>query len=72
MKRIEWKAPLLLWILFEGIAITLWLVLHNPFHLLNFSYIGTGLALGVLLYLNKRPATSHNGSSGGTCWFIWG
>ena len=59
MKRIEWKAPLLLWVLFEGIAVTLWLVLHNPFYLLNFSYIGTGLALGVLLYLNRRPAARN-------------
>ena len=40
MKRIEWKAPLLLWVLFEGIAVT-------------------GLALGVLLYLNRRPAARN-------------
>ena len=37
MKHIEWKAPLLLWVVFEGIAATLWLVLHNPFYLMNFS-----------------------------------
>ena len=59
MKHIEWKAPLLLWVVFEGIAATLWLVLHNPFYLMNFSYIGTGLALGVLLYLNRRPAARN-------------
>ena len=27
MKHIEWKAPLLLWVVFEGIAATLWLSL---------------------------------------------
>ncbi len=49
----KYKLPLGIWILFETIAITLWLILHNIFYLYNFSYIGTCLALGIFLYLKK-------------------
>lgn len=52
-KLSKYKLPLGIWILFETIAITLWLILHNIFYLYNFSYIGTCLALGIFLYLKK-------------------
>ena len=45
--------PLGLWILFELVAVSLWLVLDNIFYLVNFSYIGTCLALGIFLYSKK-------------------
>lgn len=45
--------PLGMWLLFETIAITLWLTLNNIFYLFNFSYIGTCLALGIFFYIKK-------------------
>ena len=45
--------PLLMWLLFEAIAVTLWLKLDNLFYLFNFSYIGSSLALGIFLYIKK-------------------
>lgn len=42
-----------IWLLFEAVAVTLWLVLDNIFYLFNFSYIGTCLALGVFFYGKK-------------------
>jgi len=41
----------LLWVVFEAIAITLWLFLDNLFYLLNFTYIGTAIAVGLVLYI---------------------
>ncbi len=40
-----------IWALFEAIAVTLWLTKDNIFYLLNFSYIGSSIALGSLLYV---------------------
>jgi ferredoxin-type protein NapH len=51
MKR--YLFPLGMWILFETIAVTLWLVLDNIFYLFNFSYIGTCIALGIYFYIKK-------------------
>jgi polyferredoxin len=42
-----------MWLLFEVIAVTLWLTLNNIFYLCNFSYIGSCLALGIFLYMRK-------------------
>lgn len=42
-----------IWLLFEAVAIALWLVLDNVFYLFNFSYIGTSLALGIYFYMKK-------------------
>ena len=47
--------PLGMWLLFEVIAVTLWLVADNIFYLFNFSYIGSCIALGLLLYTKKFP-----------------
>lgn len=41
--------PVALWLLFESIAVTLWLTKQNLFYLFNFSYIGTSLAIGMIL-----------------------
>lgn len=49
--------PLALWLIFETVAVSMWLLLDNLFYLLNFSYIGTAIALGLLLFkLNYRHA----------------
>jgi len=45
---------LLIWLFFEGVAVTLWLTLDQIFYLFNFSYIGTALALGIFLYSRKH------------------
>lgn len=51
MKR--YLFPLAMWMLFEAIAITLWLAFDNVFYLFNFTYIGSCLALGIFLYMKK-------------------
>ena len=45
--------PLLMLALFETVAIVLWQAKDNLFYLLNFSYIGCSLALGLTLFMNK-------------------
>ena len=45
--------PILILLIFETVAITLWLAKHNLFYLFNFSYIGVSIALGVFLYIRK-------------------
>ena len=47
----KYVPSLLLFLLFEAVAVTLWLAKDNLFYLLNFSYIGSCLALGTALFL---------------------
>lgn len=49
----KYGVPLFMWLLFEGIAIALYLMTENIFYLFNFSYIGICLALGMFLYARK-------------------
>lgn len=42
-----------MWLIFETIAVTLWLTKDNLFYLFNFSYIGTAITLGILLFLHN-------------------
>ena len=49
----KYRKPLLILLLFEAIAVTLWLTKNNIFYLWNFSYIGCSLALGRFLYIKK-------------------
>ncbi len=39
--------------IFETVAVSLWLTKDNLFYLLNFSYIGISIALGVFLYIRE-------------------
>ena len=56
MKTIKkYRIPILLWLVFETVAVVLWLTLHNIFYLLNFTYIGTAIALGLGLYTADVP-----------------
>lgn len=54
MKLKRYLPPLIMWSIFETIAVTLWLVLDNLFYLFNFSYIGTAIAAGLVLYQQKK------------------
>lgn len=47
----KYLAPLLFLAVFETVAVSLWLAKGNVFYLLNFSYIGVSVALGLFLYL---------------------
>ena len=46
----KYVTSLLLFLLFEAVAVTLWLTKDNLFYLLNFSYIGACLGLGTALF----------------------
>ena len=50
---------LLLFLLFEVVAVTLWLTKDNLFYLLNFSYIGGCLALGTALFTAGKRYARH-------------
>ena len=45
--------PLSMLVIFETVAVTLWLTLDNIFYLFNFSYIGISISLGMFLYVKK-------------------
>ena len=54
MKINKFLPPLVMWLVFETIAVTLWFSLDNIFYLFNFSYIGTAIAIGLVLYGQKK------------------
>lgn len=45
--------PAVMLIIFETVAVTLWLTHDNLFYLFNFSYIGISISLGVFLFSRK-------------------
>ena len=45
----NYKTPIILFAVFEIIAISLWLATGSLFYLLNFSYIGTIIGVGLAL-----------------------
>ena len=45
--------PIILLIIFEMVAVTLWLTKDNLFYLINFSYIGISLSLGIFLFIRE-------------------
>ncbi len=49
MKR-DFIPPLMILLIFEAIAVGLWLAKDNLFYLFNFTYIGSSIALGLMLY----------------------
>lgn len=54
MKRIgKYIYPLLIFAVFEAVAVTLWLTRGEIFYLYNFSYIGLSVSLGVFLYIGR-------------------
>ena len=55
----KYVPSLLLLLLFEAVAVTLWLTKDNLFYLLNFSYIGGCLALGTALFAAGKRYARH-------------
>ncbi len=51
--RNRYAAPILLFLIFEAVAVTLWLTKDNLFYLFNFSYIGISLSLSMFLFIRK-------------------
>ena len=51
----KYSLTILIWIIFEAVAVSLWLTKHNLFYLFNFSYIGISLSLGLFLLGQKYP-----------------
>ena len=51
----KYSLAILIWIIFEAVAVSLWLTKHNLFYLLNFSYIGISLSFGLFLLGRKYP-----------------
>ena len=45
--------PVLMLVIFETVAVTLWLTKNNLFYLINFSYIGISVSLGMFLFVRK-------------------
>lgn len=50
----KYTISIIMWIIFESVAVTLWLTKDNLFYLLNFSYIGSSVALGTALMANRH------------------
>ena len=49
----KYSASVIMFVIFELVAITLWLAKDNLFYLFNFTYIGMSIALGIFLYTRK-------------------
>ena len=45
--------PFIMLMIFETIAITLWLTKDNIFYLCNFTYIGVSISLAIFLYIKQ-------------------
>ncbi len=45
--------PAIFFVVFEAVAITLWLTKDNLFYLFNFSYIGCAITLGLVLFIKR-------------------
>lgn len=50
----KYTVPILLFIIFEALAVSLFVLKDNLFYLLNFSYIGTALSVGIALMIKKH------------------
>ena len=53
MKMKKYLPPITMLVIFEAVAITLWLTKDNIFYLFNFSYIGISISLGLFLLIKK-------------------
>ena len=49
----KYSASVIMLLIFETVAVTLWLSKDNLFYLFNFSYIGLSISLGLFLYARK-------------------
>ncbi len=53
MKMKKYLPPITMLVIFEAVAITLWLTKDNIFYLFNFSYIGISISLGLFLLIRE-------------------
>ena len=69
----KYRASALMFLLFEGVAVTLWLTKSNLFYLFNFSYIGSCLSVGLALFTagNAMRGSLCSLQSVFTCSCIW-
>ena len=51
----KYALPVIMLVIFETVAVTLWLTKDNLFYLFNFSYIGISVSLGLFLLVSKYP-----------------
>ena len=51
----KYTLPAMMLLIFETVAVTLWLAKDNLFYLFNFSYIGISISLGLFLFIRKYP-----------------
>lgn len=49
----KYLTPIIMFAIFETVAVTLWQIKDDLFYLLNFSYIGCSVALGLMLYIKE-------------------
>lgn len=54
VKPQKYLPPFVMWIVFETIAVSLWIVYSDIFYFINFSYIGTAIATGLILFEKKK------------------
>ena len=50
----KYLAPIIFLVIFEAVAVILWLTKDNLFYLFNFSYIGIAISLGIFLFIRKN------------------
>ena len=53
----KYPLPIIMLLIFETVAVTLWLTKDNLFYLFNFSYIGLSISLGIFLFIRKYKHT---------------
>lgn len=46
--------PMLFWLIFESIAVALWLAKDNLFFFFNFTYIGSAITVGLILFIRNK------------------
>ncbi|MGN0700479.1 MAG: 4Fe-4S ferredoxin, partial [Oscillospiraceae bacterium] len=49
----KYLLPIIMLVIFETIAVVLWLANDKIFYLFNFSYIGCSIALGIFLFIRE-------------------
>ncbi len=55
----KYSACIICFLVFETVAVTLWLTKDNLFYLFNFTYIGVSIALGIFLFIRKYRYARH-------------
>lgn len=51
----KYLIPIVMLLIFEAVAITLWMTKDNLFYFFNFSYIGISISFGFFLYIKNYP-----------------